>query len=393
MIEHIIKLIWNQKKKHLAIMLEHMLVFAILMICLVSLFEAAAKYRSPGLLDCKHTIYAGYMVHDGFTEQNLTQIGSTMDNIIERLKKRSYVEAISESIQFLPYVRPSENFWSDSLSLSSGTKIYAHIKATDAAAEDVFRPQLEQGRWFEDGERPNGKYPAVVTAQFVKKAGLEAPIGKEVNIGPLAYQIVGVIPGLKESVFEESLESVIVPISSWSKIAFYREYAARVLPGYEDEFYSDYFKEFAHMGALSQYVEPILSSLSKWQIDTMTKTVSEISFTTIPTLFLLLFAFFGTMGLNLIDTKNRTKEFALRIALGATRRAVIQLVIFQNIFISLIAAIPGLVLAILVYEFNLLVLIAIVSTLVIILLFAVLSALYPALTISKMNPALSLKYE
>ncbi len=393
MIKHIIILIWAQKKKYLTIISEHVLVFAILMICMISLLEAIAKYRAPGLLDSKNTIYVGYMVHSGFSEQNLTQIGNTMDLIIERLQKRSYVEAISESIQFIPFVRPPENFWADSLRLSSGEKVYAHIKATDAAAEKVFSPQLEQGHWFQDGERPNGKYPAVVTAQFVQKAGLDTPIGKEVNIGSLAYEIVGVISGLKESVFEESLASVVVPISSWNRIAFYREYAAKIHSGYEDDFYSDYFKEFAHMGNLSQYVEPILSRMSKWQIDTMTKTVSEVTFTTVPTFFLFLFAFLGTMGLNLLDVRNRMKEFALRIALGATRQDAIKLIIFQNIFVSLIATIPGLALVILTYDFNLIVLAAIISTLIIIFLFAVLSVIYPALSIYKMNPALSLKYE
>ena len=393
MIKHIFTLIWSQRKKYLIVLIGHVLVFAVLMVCMIALFEAIAKYRAPGLLDSKNAITIGYMVHNGFTQQNLAQIGSTMDNIIERLRKRPYVKAISESIQFLPYMRPTEYYWTDSLMLSSGNKVYAHIKATDEAAEKVFRPQLVQGRWFQDGERPNGKFPAVVTAKFVHDARLDAPVGKTINMGPLPYEIVGVISDLKESVFEESAATVVMPIASWNRIVFYREYAAKIQPGYEDEFFSDYFNEFAHMGALAQYVEPMLMDMSKRQLETMVSTISEVLFTTIPTLFLLIFAFFGTLGLNLLDVKSRTREFALRIALGATRQNTIALIILQNILMSVMATIPGIALVLGAYGLKPIVLIAIVTTLVIVFLFAILSALYPALSIYKMNPATALKYE
>lgn len=393
MIKHISILIWNQRRKYFAIITEQIFVFIILLICMISLFESIAKYRAPGLLDSANTVYVGYMIHDGFTSENMSQIGTTMDVIIENLKKRPYVEAISESIQFIPYLRPIENFWSDSLTLSSGNKIYAHIKATDAAAERVFRPKMEQGRWFQDGERPNGKYPAVITAQLAEKAQLDNPIGKTINMGSQAYEVIGVIAGLKESVFVESQETLIAPISSWRRISFYREYAARIQPGYEEEFFADYFKEFKRMGEQSRYVEPILSEMSRWEADTMTKTIMEVAFTTIPTFFLFIFAFLGVMGLNLINLKYRTKEFALRIALGSTRKKIISLILLQNIIISSIATVPGVILALSVYELNAISVRGIVFTIGVILLFAILSAFFPALTMSKMNPAESLKSE
>lgn len=393
MIKHIVILLWNQKRKYLALMLEHVLVFAILMVCMVSLFNAAAQYQSPGLLDSKNTFYIGYMMHNGYTRENMDQIGYTMDAIIESMKKRPYVQAISESIQFIPYLRPSEYFWGDSLAFSSGHKLYVHTKATDAAAETVFRPKLEAGHWFEDGERPNGKYPAVVTAQLVEKAGLNDPLGKTINCNNQVYEIVGVIAGLKESAFEPSMEAIIVPISSWQRISFYREYAIRILPGYEDDLYDDYFKEFTRMGGRTQFVEPILSDLSQWRSDTMTRTITEVAFATIPTVFLVVFAFFGTLGLNLMDTKARTRELALRIAIGSNRGKVVKLLLLQNILMSSLAAIPGLIVAFYAYELDTITVTAIVTTLGIILLFSILSALYPAMMISRMNPAQSLKYE
>jgi ABC-type antimicrobial peptide transport system permease subunit len=267
------------------------------------------------------------------------------------------------------------------------------VKGADAEAYNVFRLNLIAGRWFENDERPDGFYPAVVTSRFVEKAELTNPVGTIVQMNSQIYKIVGVLSGLKESVFSESPASIIVPVNSWKRIGFYGEYAARIKHGHEDEFYSDYYNELRRSSINFALFEPILSQMSKWKNSTMAGIITEEALIAIPTLFLVLFAIIGTMGLLLLDIKKRIPEFAVRIAVGSSRKKLGQLVLIQNLIISFISAIPGLVLAFFIYEQTLIHWIAILITWTIIILFSILSAWYPAWKVSRVNPAEALQYE
>ena len=125
----------------------------------------------------------------------------------------------------------------------------------------------------------------------------------------------------------------------------------------------------------------------------MIATTTEVAFLAIPSMFLFLFAFIGTLGLFLLHMKTRTVEFALRMALGARRNRMVGFVVMESITVSIVAMVPGLVLALFIYEFTLTNLIAIMITFLMMLLFSVLSAWYPAYSVSKINPAISLHYE
>jgi hypothetical protein len=393
MIKHIIILLLNQKKKYTGIFIEQVLVFVILTLCITSLLTALEKYNKPGLVNTENTIYFGYMLHTSYTYEDMNHVGKEMNHVVENLKKRPYIESLCESVQFIPYMRPGENFWEDSVKIMHGPRILAKTKGTDAEAYKVFKLDLVAGRWFENNERPDGLYPAVVTSQFVEKAELTNPIGTVVQMGSQIYKIVGVLSGLKESVFGESPVAIIVPVNSWKKIGFYGEYAVRIKHGYEDEFYSDYYNELRRSSINFALFEPIVSEMGRWKNGTMTATITEVSLIAVPTLFLVLFATIGTMGLLLLDIKKRIPEFAVRIAIGSSSKEIGHLVLIQNLTISFISAIPGFVLALLIYELTPVHWMAILITWTIMILFSVLSAWYPAWKVSRINPAEALQYE
>jgi ABC-type antimicrobial peptide transport system permease subunit len=99
------------------------------------------------------------------------------------------------------------------------------------------------------------------------------------------------------------------------------------------------------------------------------------------------------MGLWLLDVKKHIPEFAVRIAIGSTRKELGKMVFIQNLVISLIAAIPGLILAFFIYEFRMIEIMGIGASLLVMLLFSVFSACYPAYMAFKINPAEALQYE
>lgn len=172
----------------------------------------------------------------------------------------------------------------------------------------------------------------------------------------------------------------------------YKEYAAKVKSGYEDEFTGEYYKEVKRlMSGIN--LEITTGEMNYFRNLTMTDTVTEVAFLAIPTIFLLIFAFIGTMGLTLLNLRRRIPELAVRIAIGSTHWGLARFVILQNLAISLLAIIPGLIIAAFVYEWNSTTVMAVALAVALILLFSVLSSWYPVRTIGKLNPAIALKHE
>jgi ABC-type antimicrobial peptide transport system permease subunit len=332
-------------------------------------------------------------MHTNYTRQDINQVESIMSVIVDNLKKLHYVEGISESVQFLPYMRPDENYWDDSVKISVNKKILSKTKGTDAFAYEVFKLKMNEGRWFTDNERPNGLLPAVITTKFKEKAEIDNPIGKKIEFHSRVYEIVGVISGIKESVFNESHAAVIVPISSWTRIGFYGEYVARVKEGYQDDFFNDYNNEFKRLTLGVTYIQPNVSELSIRKNKTMLGQVMEQAMIAIPSIFLLIFAFLGTIGQSLLDLKNRTSELAIRFAIGSSKAGLMKTVFLQNLFISACAAVPGIILTLFIYELNANTLSGILITLFVIFLFSAASSWYPEYMLTKINPAEALKKE
>lgn len=392
MIRHIIKLLWNNKRHYAGIFTEQMLVFVILVLCMVSLLKAFRNYRTPGILDTENVICLGYMqrLDCNISPQQMQDATQNLNSLIQKLKTLPYVEAISESNNFTPYLRSKEYYAKDSISVGT-KKILVKVKLAEADAQKVFRIVPEQGTWISNERMEDDKLPAVITRQFADMNIWGDPIGKIFSISNMECRIVGIIPGIKENAFQQSDPAVIIPILDFYK-TFYREFCARIKPGYEETFFNDYTREFRRL-IPADVMEPILSDLTRWKRDAMSSTTTMLLFQAIPTFFLVLFAFIGIFSLFMLHSKKRTLEYSLKLAIGSTRRQLMTGVILEGIIICLFAALPGLLLTFFIYTINGLYVSAVVCTLLLMLLFAVLSAWYPAYRLTKINPAEALHNE
>lgn len=79
-------------------------------------------------------------------------------------------------------------------------------------------------------------------------------------------------------------------------------------------------------------------------------------------------------------------EFALRLVVGATKQRLIGLVVTESLILSVLAALPGMVLFGFVYEWTGVNVAAIGMTLVVMIVFAVFSAWWPAYKVVQVNP-------
>ena len=394
-LKHISIMLWNQRRKYTAVIFEQMLVFIAVALSLTIVVDTVHSYNTPGRLETDNVVSFGYMIEGNYEWEKSKASIQAMDAVKEYLGQKPYVIGISESYFFIPYIRPSEYYWADSLVFAAGKKVFAHFKGTDEAAEKVFGPDIVQGRWFHDGERIDGKYPAVVSELLVKNLGLEDPVGKTINFGVIPCVITGVVSGIKETPLKEAPPSIIVPIDlllPTGSCGVFEELAAKVKSGYEDEFANDFYREFHKVWSETADVECFIIPLSKGEGESTETSIVQIASTGIPALFLLIFSILGTIGVNLIDVKERLREFALRISCGASRRQVIVMFLLQNVMVTGLSAFPGIVIVLSIYPLEIS-LPAAATVLLLALTVSFLCAGYPAFRISRMNPAELLRSE
>ena len=151
------------------------------------------------------------------------------------------------------------------------------------------------------------------------------------------------------------------------------------------QFHACFSKEYKRLG-LAEKAVSFCYEMSGLKRGSMFEVVSGVAMRAIPTAFLLLFAFIGTFGLFWLNSKKRKVEFALRLVVGATKPRLINLVVMESLILSVLAALPGMVLFGFVYDWTGVNVAAIGMTLIVMILFAVFSAWWPAYKVAQVNP-------
>ncbi len=388
MIKHIFKILWNERKKYSGLLVEQILVFVILLVSVISIFDAVKKYSEPGLLDTENRFVFGYILKNNGQNLNTKEqqnIAESMNVILDNLRREPFVEAITESFGFTPYMRMDSDYAqvSDSVKID-GKTVLAVIKTADKETEKVFNPSLEEGTWFTSEKLEDGTYPAILTRQLVDKLGWKKAVGRKLNMKH-TFTVIGVISGVKQEVFSVSPPSIIVEKGVLFNLLHFCECCAKIKPGYESEFFNKFNHEFQRLSlntdAILMYFD--MEDLKK---SSMSDVVSDIAMQVIPTLFLLFFTFIGTLGLSLLNSKKRKIEFATRLVVGSTKCALLFFVFGENLILTMLASLPCIMLALFIYEWTIVHVIAFVITLLIMILFSMLSAWYPAYRVFRSNP-------
>ena len=241
MIGHVLKMLWQERRKYAGVLMEQMLIFVILMVSMVALFETIDKYREPGLLNTDNTMIFGYMLHGGGngSPYDMRDVGQGMNIIIEKLKKEPFVVAITRSYGLAPYLRSDvyyDGMFADTVKVD-GKSVVVIVKFADKEAQSVFQPKLEEGEWLTNNALEDGFRPAVITRQLMNKLGWSEAIGKRLYLAGRTLTIVGISPGVKQNVFSDMPTAIIIPRDE-EQLSSYEECCAKIKLGYENEFQS-----------------------------------------------------------------------------------------------------------------------------------------------------------
>lgn len=396
MIRHLITLLWNSRRKFIGIIVEQALVFIVLTICMVTLFDMIRQYREPGLLDTENVVLFGFMADQTMArdKEKCREINQAVDACIGNMRQWDNVESTSESLSLVPYLREPGFYHTDSVMIS-GNKFQAEVKFADIDAQQVFNIEMEEGEWLPT--LPNRARPAVITRKLADQVGsnynlIGAQFSDKRNI---TYTITGIVSGIKESVFAPSGPGVIIPKEKTAYNAFsrYREICARVKPGQVEEFCNASYLEFQRLVPYFNEIEFIIRDMGIFKAKNMFPATSRLKLLFIPTLFLLIFAFIGTLGLLMLNVKKRAQEFGIHRAVGASSIQLLWWMVVQSLLLTLIASIPGIILSFFIFSVTATHLLAILTAVGAMLVFSLVSAYYPAWQITKINPAVVLHQE
>lgn len=266
---------------------------------------------------------------------------------------------------------------------------------------------ISRGRGFDEHDSPNSMRVATVNEFFVTRYlnGIE-PIGQRISVDeflpgeprgkPVVWQIVGVYPNVRGTGFREDVPQITVPFaqSPWPQASIVVKTAG------------DPKNTINGLAAAVHSVDPDLPLAG---VQTVDEIVSETL--AIDRFSVVLFSSFGALGLLLsavgiygvmaFAVAQRRHEFGVRLALGAPRSRVINLVVKEGLVLALGGSALGLSGAYLVgramqstlYGVGVLDFRALAGVSFLLLLAALLACLLPAWRASRVEPMEALRLE
>lgn len=200
MIRHLFKLMWNQKRKNLGLLVEVFFSFLVIFAVFSFLVYNYSLYREQLGFDYSNVWVVQFDPNrdnseseEMYTERTLAQL-EQIDRIISNYPE---FEAYTFTRRNVPY---SGNRHLTAIT-HNGKEINPFVFATDEHYPGAMGITLVAGRWFNEGDQvQNGLSPIVINRQFKEFYFTdEDPIGKKIDAGDdLTYTVIGLIDNFKQ---------------------------------------------------------------------------------------------------------------------------------------------------------------------------------------------------
>ncbi|HET9281751.1 MAG TPA: ABC transporter permease [Candidatus Angelobacter sp.] len=225
----------------------------------------------------------------------------------------------------------------------------ASYRAVSAGYLKTLEIPLMSGRWIEDRDREGAPTVAVINSSFARTYfPNQSPIGQHIQLGATPdpnvpwMEIVGVVADVKQSLASESSSEMYVPFRQADQVLPVLTLSLVVRTSGDPLAQTNAIRSVVHNIDPNQPVTAIRSMQ-----ENVAQSVSEPRFRTVLlSVFAgiaLVLAAVGIFGVMAYSVAQRTRELGLRMALGASRGRVLQLVLINGVQLTLIGVGIGLV--------------------------------------------------
>jgi putative ABC transport system permease protein len=222
-------------------------------------------------------------------------------------------------------------------------------RAVSAGYLKTLEIPLITGRWIEDRDREGAPAVAVINSSFARTYfPNQSPIGQHIQVGAMPdpnvpwMEIVGVVADVKQSLASESSSEMYVPFRQADQVLPVLTMSLVVRTAGDPLAQTNSIRSVVHNIDANQPVTAIRS-----MEENVTQSVSAPRFRTVLlSVFAgiaLVLAAVGIFGVMAYSVAQRTRELGLRIALGASRGRVLQLVLAHGVRLTLVGVAIGLV--------------------------------------------------
>ncbi|MFC1698598.1 ABC transporter permease [Candidatus Omnitrophota bacterium] len=316
-----------------------------------------------------------------------------------------------ELLQNIPeIVKIAPKYDENSIDVKYGNKhCNAYINATVPESQEVINFFAARGRFITEDDLKYSRKVAVLGNNVVKELfGDEDPIGKDIKIKNIKFNVVGVMEEKGADDFLERDGNVFIPLTTGQRRVFGDRYIKKITvkiatdkavpiakkkikevlrkrhnlrPGQKDDF---------RLFDSSVYI-----SFAKQAGGTFTLLLSLVAAIN------LLVGGIGIMNIMLVSVAERTREIGLRKAIGAMNRDIITQFITETVVLSIAGGMVGIAVGIVASHFiglktdwiTLVTLDSLILAISFAFVIGILSGLYPAYKAANLKPVEALRYE
>jgi len=396
MLRHLLKLTWKRKSRHLMLSLEILLAFAVVFGIAAFALRYWQLYREPAGFDVTDVWSVAIVAGDSKSSAIPAEVYDTLRRNLKALP------AVRE-VGFASYSPYTNSTWTTTYkSPQTGAEVATNImEASDGMAAALDIPVV-RGRWFSAADEGSPVVPAVMNRRLAAAMfpGQEA-LGREFvdKDSKRTIRVVGIVDEFRHRsplmVPVNFIMTRFAPRASESRV---RTIVLKVAPGTPRSFEARLNRQLKGVRNDWSYT---IAPLAAMRASQMKELLIPLAVLGVIAAFMLAMVAFGLFGVLWQNTARRIPEIGLRRAIGARAADIYRQIVAEQLLLSSIAIVLGLVLLVqlpltgaLGQMMNWPVFLGAAGlSMAVIYLLSLLCSLYPGWRASRLSPAEALHHE